>query len=386
MIIGIPKEILAGENRVAATPETVQNFVKIGFEVIVESMAGTGIFQPDEAYKTAGATIIKGADKLLAKSDIILKVKQPHFNQDMKKHEVEMLREGSILVAFLHPAAPENHKIVRLLGERNITSLTMDGIPRISRAQKMDALTSMSTVTGYKSVLIAANHLPKFVPMIGTVTGVIKPANFLIIGAGIVGLQAIATAKRLGGVVKAIDIRDDARREAASLGAKVLGFEVPPELAIGKGGYAKALPKEWLTKERETITSLLDDIDVIILCALIPGELAPMLITEEMVTRLKPGSVIIDVSIDQGGNCASTEPGKEVNKTGVTIYGLQNIPGSMPIDSTRLYASNIYYYVENMYKKGIGTLDLDDEIVKNSLVTYQGKIVHEGTLKAMGLS
>lgn len=384
MLVGIAKEILPGERRVAATPETVAKYLKMGFEVVVESGAGAGIFASDEEYKKAGARILDNVEELFAKADLILKVKQPYFNSKVGKTEVDMMREGGALITFLHPATPSNHEMIRALRDKNITSFTMDGIPRTSRAQRMDALTSMSTVTGYKSVLMAASYLPKFMPMIGTAIGAIKPAKALVIGAGVVGLQAIATAKRLGGVVEAIDIRENARTEAASLGAKVVGFEIPAELALGEGGYAKALPSEWVEKEREAIASHVEEADIIILSALVPGEIAPVLITEEMVAKKKPGSVIVDVSIDQGGNCALTESGTTVEKYGVIICGVANIPGSMPVHSSWLYANNMYYYVENLFKKGLDHFDLEDEIVKHSLVTHQGKIVFAGALKAMG--
>jgi NAD(P) transhydrogenase subunit alpha len=384
MLVGIPKEILPGERRVAAIPETVAKYLEMGFEVAVESGAGAGIFVSDEEYKKAGARIFTDVEELFAKADLILKVKQPYLNPKVGKTEESMMREGGALITFLHPATPSNHEMIKALRDKNITSFTMDGIPRISRAQRMDALTSMSTVTGYRSVLIAASHMPKFIPMIGTAIGAIQPAKVLVIGAGVVGLQAIATAKRLGGVVEAVDIRENARTEAASLGAKVVGFETPAELAIGEGGYARALTQEWLEKERKTIAPHIEEADIIILSALVLGEIAPVLVTEEMVAKKKPGSVIVDVSIDQGGNCAITESGSIVEKYGVTICGVANIPGSMPVHSSWLYANNMYYYVENLFKKGLDRFDMEDEIVKHSLVTYQGQIVFAGALKAMG--
>lgn len=384
MLVGIPKEILPNELRVAATPETVAKYIKLGFEVAVESGAGVGVFASDEDYKKAGARIVDDVQELFAKADVILKVKQPYFNSAVGKSEVSMLREGGALITFLHPAAPGNHDMIRALRDKNVTSFTMDGIPRTSRAQRMDALTSMSTVTGYKSMLIAASLMPKFVPMIGTAIGAIPPAKVLVIGAGVVGLQAVATAKRLGGVVEAIDIRANARQEAASLGAKVAGFEMPDEVAVGEGGYAKAVTGEWLEKERKGIAPNVAAADIIILSALVPGEVAPILITEEMVASKKPGSVIVDVSIDQGGNCAVTESGCTVNKHGVTVCGVANIPGSMAVHSSWLYANNMYYYVENLFKKGLDRFDLEDDIVKHSLVTYEGKIVFAGALRAMG--
>lgn len=384
MLIGIPKETLPEEKRVAAIPETVERYIRMGFEVAIESSAGDEIHCYDEDYKKAGAHIISDTDELFAESEVILKVKQPYFNEKTGKHEVEMMRDGGTLIAFLHPAAPSNHEMVRMLRDKNITSFTMDGIPRISRAQKMDALTSMSTVSGYKSVLIAAGRLRKIVPMIGTAIGTIRPANFLIVGTGVVGLQAIATAKRLGAAVKAVDIREDARRAATSLGVKVAGFDVPADLAIGEEGYAKALPADWLQKEREKLKPLVEEADAVILSALIPGEIAPVLVTEQMVTQMKPGSVIVDVSIDQGGNCDVTESGIIIEKYGVSICGVYNIPSSLAVHSSWLYANNLFYYVENLFKNGPGPLDLDDEIVRHSLVTHRGKIVYEGALKEMG--
>ncbi|MBA3008992.1 MAG: NAD(P) transhydrogenase subunit alpha [Proteobacteria bacterium] len=384
MLIGIPKEIMHKENRVAALPETVAKFKALGFNVIIETTAGTGAFTDDEAYLKAGAVIAKDAVEVFDKADIILKVKEPMFNKQFDKHEIDMLKENQMLITFLHPAAPSNHGDVKKLQDRNITAFTMDGIPRISRAQRMDPLTSMSAITGYKAIIIAAANFPKFIPMIGTSIGMIKPANILVIGTGVVGLQAIATGKRLGGVVKAIDIRPDAKKEAESLGVKVVGFDAPPELAVGEGGYAKALPEEWIEKERQELAPLVADSDIIVLSALVPGEVAQHLITKKMVESMKPGSVIIDVSIDQGGNCAMTDPGKEIIHEGVYICGIKNIPGSLPVHSSWLYANNLYYFVENLFKNGSNEFDLSDEIVRGALVTHKGKLYHEGTLKAMG--
>jgi len=383
MNIGIPKEIMPEEKRIAAIPETVQKFIKMGFNVLVETSAGEGIHCEDLEYEKAGARIMPDAESLYQNADVILKVKQPLYNEKSGRHEIELMKEKSILITFLHPAAPSNHEMIQKLRDKGIISFTMDGIPRISRAQTMDALTSMSTVTGYKSVLIAASYLPKFVPMITTAIGSIKPANFLVVGIGVVGLQALATIKRLGGVTTAVDIREDARKGAMSLGAKIGGFEAPEQLSIGKWGYAKALPSDWLEKERAALSPLVEEADVVILSALVPGEVAPILVTEEMLVRMKPGSVIVDVSIDQGGNCTSTEAGADIIKHGVLICGLQNIPGRIPVHATWLYANNIYHYVKTLFKNGLNDLDLEDEIVQNSLVTYQGKILYEGVLKAL---
>jgi len=383
MILGVAKEILDREKRVAAIPETVAEFVKLGFEVIVETGAGLGALKSDAEYEQAGAKIVGGPEEIFSKADVVLKVKQLCFNEKLGKHEADLIGDGKMLVTFLHPASPSSHEIVRKLQAKNVTSLTMDGIPRTSRAQRMDALTSMSTITGYKSVLIAANSFPKFIPIIGTAVGTVKPATFLIVGIGVVGLQAIATAKRLGGTVRAMDIREEARVGADSLGAEIVGFDVPADLAHGEGGYAKALPDEWLNKEREQLATLLEKTDILILSALVPGEVAPILITKEMIGMMKPGSVVMDISVDQGGNCAATHPGREIEVGGVVINGTWNIPGSMPVHASWLYANNLMHYMKNLFKNGVDAPDFDDDIVRHSLVTRDGKIVHAGALKAM---
>jgi len=385
MKLGVPKETLQNENRVAALPDSVAEYVKMGFEVLVEASAGTGAFVSDEQYVAAGARIVPDAAALFAESDIVIKVKQPHINETLGRHEAEMIREGSILVTFLHPAAPVNHDMIRVLRDRRVTSLTLDSIPRISRAQTMDALTSMSTVTGYKAVVMAAYRFPRIIPMIGTASGTLKPARFLIVGAGVVGLQAIATAKRLGATIKAVDISAAARSGAESLGAKVAGFDVPSEIALEEGtGYARALPAEWLEKERVALAPLVAEADIIVMSALVPGEVAPILITEEMVASMKPGSVIIDVSIDQGGNCALTEPGADAVRHGVFIGGRMNIPGSLPVDASWLYATNMVHFIKTLFPNGPGAPDLSDEIMQSALVTHEGAIVHHGARKAMG--
>ncbi len=384
MRIVVPKEILHAEKRVAAIPETVAKLRAKGFEVVVQAGAGEGIFIPDSEYEKAGARIEKDVERLFAEADVILKVKQPIFNEAAGKHEVDMMPKGCTLVTFLHPAAPDSHDMVRKLRDCSITSFTMDGIPRTSRAQRMDALTSMSTVTGYRAVLSAAEHLPRFMPMMGTAIGAIKPANVLVVGTGVVGLQAVATARRLGAVVKAWDIREAARTEAGSLGAKVAGFDVPQDLAIAPGGYAKLLPAEWLKKEQEAIQDLVAESDAVVLSALVPGSLAPIIVTRAAVNRMKPGSVIVDVSIDQGGNCELTQAGQEIVVHDVRICGLQNIPGRMAQHATWLYANNMFHYVDNLFKQVPGAPDLSDDIVRASLVTTGGKILFAPALAAMG--
>lgn len=385
MVIGVPKEIMVNENRVAATPETVQQYVSKGWTVIVERGAGEGSNFFDDEYKAKGAIIEDDVERLYEQADLILKVKEPLFNEEKNKHELDMMRKGQYLITFLHPASPSNHEMVRKMAQCGVISLTLDGIPRISRAQTMDALTSMSTCAGYKGIMMAANSLSKFVPQIFTAVGAIQPAKALVIGAGVAGLQAIATARRLGAVVYAADIRPEANEQAMSLGAKVIDLNIPSELAVGKGGYAKHLPEEWLVKEREQLAEMIRDMDIVFLSALVPNRQAPILVTEEMVKQMKPGSTIVDVSIDQGGNCAITPNGTSEVKHGVTIHGIKNIPGLIPETSTYMFAQNVFHLVNYLVKDDKIELDLDDEIVTSILVTNDNEIVHNGAREAMGI-
>ena len=281
MLIGIPKEIMHGERRVSAIPETVAKLVKDGAEVWVEKNAGEGAFFHDNQYVQAGAKIVDDVAVIYEKADVILKVKEPQFNHEKNLHEVDMMHAGQVLITFIHPASPVNHDMVRAMAKKGVVGLTLDGVPRITRAQSMDALTSMSTCAGYKGILLAANELPKFIPQIFSAVGMIKPINALIVGVGVGGLQALATAKRLGAVVYAADIRPAASEQAKSLGAKVIELGVPPEAAIGEGGYALPLSDEWLEKERAVLAAELPKMDIVFLSALVPSRIAPILITED---------------------------------------------------------------------------------------------------------
>lgn len=381
--IGIPKEILAGENRVAGTPETVKTLVGEGARVIVEQGAGEGAFFENDEYSRAGAEIESDVEKLYDSSDIIMKVKEPVMNEALNKHEVELLHKGQLLVTFLHPANPLNHKMVQDIAAKGIISLSLDSIPRISRAQSMDALTSMSTVAGYKAVISASTMLPKFFPMIGTAAGMIQPAKVFVVGAGVAGLQALATAKRLGAVSYAADVRPDAVEQAKSLGAKIIDTGIPPEKAVGEGGYAMHLEENLVEIERNAFKEIIKEVDVVILSALVPGKLAPILVSEEMVKSMNHGAIIEDISIDQGGNCALTESGKVIKKYDVTINGTKNIPGSVPVTATHMFAKNILNFVKILVKDGKVNIDQGDEIIKSALVTIDGKLVHEGALEAI---
>ena len=384
MIIGVPKEIMHDEARVAATPDSVKKYVADGHKVLVEKGAGVGALHADADYAAAGAIMCDTAQQVYDEAELILKVKEPLFNEQTQKHEVDMMHKGQYLITFIHPAAPVNHKMVKHMAEAGIISMAIEGVPRISRAQSMDALTSMSTCAGYKGILMAASDLKKFIPMMPTAAGMIKPCNVLIAGVGVAGLQALATAKRLGAKTYAIDIRPAAAEQATSLGAKLVDSGVDPALAIGQGGYALELPADVLAAERERIAKVLPDMDIVFLSALVPGRLAPTLITEDMVKTMKPGSVIVDIAIDQGGNCSITTPGVRDEKFGVILEGIKNIPGMLAESSTFMYAANMYNLVKYLTKDGTLNLDESDDIVSGMLTTKDGKVVHAGALAAMG--
>lgn len=383
MIIGIPKEIMPGEARVSASPETVKKYIAEGLTVLIEKNAGKGSYYFDEEYKEAGAQIVDSAEELFQKADLILKVKEPLFNHELNKHEVELMHKGQYLITFIHPASPVNHEMVKKLAVQGVISMTLDSVPRISRAQSMDALTSMSTCAGYKGVIMAANEMAEFIPPMFTAVGAMPPAKVFVIGVGVGGLQALATAKRLGATTYATDIRPAAIEQAQSLGAKIIDLGVPENLAIAEGGYAKALPEDWIEKEREKLREVIKEMDIVFCSALVPGKIAPILITKEMVEEMPKGSVLVDISIDQGGNCELTPPGKTERKYGVTLIGVKNIPGTLPKSSTWMFSQNIYNLVKFLTKNGKIELDMTDEIVKSILVTIDGKIVHAGALEAM---
>lgn len=375
---------MPGEKRVAAIPDTVGKMVSAGARVLVEAGAGAGAYIDDESFKEKGAEIISDVREIYKQASIIIKVKEPRYHEELGKHEAELFPENGVIISFLHPAHSVNHEGIKILAKRGITGYTLDGIPRISRAQQMDSLTSMSTVAGYKAVIFAANNLGRFIPMMPTSFGIIHPAQFLVIGTGVAGLQSIATAKRLGAKVKTLDIRPEANEQARSLGAENIEFDVPRELAVGEGGYARRLPREWYEQERKILTPHVAESDAVILSALIPGEVAPLIIDEPMIKKMKKGSVIVDIAVDQGGNCAITRCGEEFIYDGVTISGIMNIPATLPIDATNMFAQSTFNFLSYLLQDGTAKTDTSDEIIQSTLVTHGGRIVHHGTLMAMG--
>jgi H+-translocating NAD(P) transhydrogenase subunit alpha len=386
MIIGIPKEIMKGERRVAATPDTVKKLVSDGVQVLVEKGAGEGSFFLDDAYILAGAILKDNPKDLFSLSDVIFKVKEPQYNENLQIHEVDLMHKGQYLITFIHPASPVNHEMVKSLAKKGVIGLTLDSIPRISRAQSMDALSSMSTCAGYKGMLMAADDLSKFMPLIGTAVGMIKPSTVFVIGTGVAGLRAIATAKSLGAVVYSADIRPEANEQAKSLGAKIIETGVPAEIAVSPDGkHANKLSEKWLEIERENLKETILKADIVFCSALVQGKIAPILITEQMVKEMQNGSCIVDISIDQGGNCNVTKPGKRDIVHNVIIEGIKNIPGMLPTSSTWMYANNIYNLFKYLFSNGKINLDLKDEIMGSIVVCIDGEIVHQGTREAMGI-
>jgi NAD(P) transhydrogenase subunit alpha len=366
MIVGVPKERIAGERRVALVPELVPKLKQAGLEVSVEVGAGTDAGFPDPLYAEKGARL---DEEVLSRSDILLKVQPP------TGAETERMKEGALLIGFLQPYTPG--VAITGLARRGATAFAMELMPRISRAQSMDALSAMSTVAGYKAVLLAAEHLPKFFPLFMTAAGTVGPSKIFIIGAGVAGLQAVGTAKRLGAVIEAYDTRPAVREQVESLGGKFVELKLETRDAEAKTGYAKAQSEEFYQKQREMMLAHVAGADVVITTALVPGKKAPVLITEEMVRAMRPGSVIVDLAAEQGGNCALTEPGRDAVHHGVLILGPVNLPGTLPFHASQMYARTVTNYLHHLLKDGQIQLDLNDELTRGPLVTHQGQVVHE---------
>jgi NAD(P) transhydrogenase subunit alpha len=375
MKIAVPREIAPGERRVALTPDATATLAKAGLEVLVEAGAGGGAFHADAAFEKAGARIVADAATLYGQADVVLKVQKPTLE------EVDRLRERAVLVSFLQAlGSPE---LVQRLAARRITSFGMEGVPRISRAQKMDALSSQANLAGYKAVLIAAGSLAKFFPMLMTAAGTVFAARVLVIGAGVAGLQAIATARRLGAQVWGYDVRAAVKEQVESLGAKFLEFDLGIADAEDKGGYAKALSADAARRQQEMLAERTKDFDVVVTTALVPGRPAPRLVTKETVAGMRPGSVIVDLAAEAGGNCELTEADAVVVKHGVTIHGPTNLPATMPVHASQLYARNVTELLNEFVKKGELALDLDDEVIKGTCVTHDGKIVNDAVKAAV---
>jgi NAD(P) transhydrogenase subunit alpha len=361
MRVGVPKERAAGERRVALVPELAGRLVTSGFEVLVERGAGEAASFPDAAYEEAGARIV---DDVYGEADAVAKVQSP------SEDEVARLREGQVLVGFLQPLTdPEG---IARLAARGVTAFAMESIPRITRAQPMDALSSQATVSGYKATLTAAERLPKFFPMLMTAAGTVAPAKVLVLGAGVAGLQAVATARRLGAVVTGFDVRPVVREQIESLGANWLDLGIVGEET--EGGYAQELSEEQQRRQQEELEARLPEFDVVITTALIPGRAAPRLIPASAVAAMRPGSVIVDLAAEAGGNCELTEPGEEIVREGVTIVGPMNLPSSMPLHASQLYARNVSALLQHLAPEGELVLDFEDEITAGACVTRKEEV------------
>ncbi|MFN3467128.1 MAG: Re/Si-specific NAD(P)(+) transhydrogenase subunit alpha [Candidatus Brocadiales bacterium] len=374
MKIGIPSEIKGEETRVALVPSMVGELARLDAEVLVESGAGIRAHFSDEQYKEAGAQVLPDAPSLYRAADVVLKVQPPVFNEALKAHELDLMQEGATLIGFLSPVT--NRELVEGLLTRKITAFSMELMPRVTRAQGMDALTSMSTIAGYKAVLLATERLGKFFPLLMTAAGTIPPSTVLIIGAGVAGLQAIATARRLGARVEAFDTRPAVKEQVESLGARFVEMELPKETETA-GGYAREMSPEFIKKELEAIGSRLPRTDVVISTALVFGKKPPRLITEDMVKTMQEGSVIVDLAAEQGGNCELTEPGRVVQRYGVTILGPINLPASMPVHASQMYSRNVTNLVKHLYQTKDRQLDFNDEITRGCCVCRNGQLVSE---------
>jgi H+-translocating NAD(P) transhydrogenase subunit alpha len=374
--VWIPKEIAAGETRVAVTPETVKRYVKEGLDVAIEAGAGDPAFFADDRFKEVGARIATDAGTEWAQADLVLKVAPLGPNPKLGKDEAAALKAGATVIAFLSPH--KNVSMVRTFVDRKVTSLAMELVPRITRAQKMDALSSQASIAGYKAVLLAASRLPRYFPMLMTAAGTIPAAKVVIMGAGVAGLQAIATAKRMGAVVWVSDVRPAVKEQVESLGGKFIDLPMQ-ESGEGKGGYAKEMSKEFLEKQQAIISDHVSTADVVITTAQIPGRPAPRLVTAAMVQRMRPGSVIVDLAAEQGGNCELTEAGRDVVKHRVSILGQVNLPATLPVDASTLYARNVLELVLHVAKGGKLTFDLEDDVTKGTLLTHNGSVVHGPT-------
>lgn len=367
LTIGVPKETTAGERRVALVPEVAARLAKGGMEVVAETGAGEGAHYSDAAFEEQGARV--ASREAVFGADLLAKVQPPTDD------EIERLRDGQVLVGFLSPLdAPE---IAGKLAARGVTALSMELVPRISRAQKMDALSAMSSLGGYRAALLAATQLPKFFPLLTTAAGTIRPATVLVLGAGVAGLQAIATARRLGARVRAYDIREAVREEVQSLGATFVDLEFETQQAEDTGGYAKALAEEKQEQQTELLVPHIGQADVVITTALIPGRPAPLLITEEAVKAMESGSVILDLAAPNGGNCALTEPGETVTRYGVQILGPLNLPSEMAVHASQLYARTVAALIQEFVEEGTFQPDFEDEIFEGCCVTHGGEVVHE---------
>jgi NAD(P) transhydrogenase subunit alpha len=384
MIVGIVKESFPNEARVAMVPTLVPQLAKAGVEVVIESGAGDAAGFLDAEYSAKGAKVVPDRAEVFKTADLIAQVRALGANPEAGVADLDLMRSGQVVVGACEPLT--EHEATKKLADKGVTLFSMEMMPRITRAQSMDILSSMATIAGYKAVLLAANELPKMFPMMMTAAGTIAPAKVFVVGAGVAGLQAIASAKKLGAKVSAYDVRPAVKEQVESLGGKFVEFELETDSAEDAGGYAKELGEDFYRKQREMMLKVVADSDVVITTAAIPGKKAPILVTEEMVTGMHPGSVIIDLAAERGGNCELTKPGETVIHQGVKIVGPINIPTTIPYHASQMYAKNIATFLLHLVDEGSLKIDTEDEITEGTLITRDGKVVNTRVLEAMGAS
>jgi NAD(P) transhydrogenase subunit alpha len=378
--VGVPRENFPGERRVALVPRTCETLLKAKFEVVVETSAGESAGFPDEQYVARGARIASRGD-VFESSDIVLQARTLGANPEMGREDLPLLKSGQALIGFAEPltAIRESSDIA----ETGASLFALELVPRITRAQSMDALSSMASIAGYEAVLLGASTLPKLLPMMMTAAGTITPAKVLILGAGVAGLQAIATARRLGAVVSGYDLRSAVKEQVESLGAKFVVLNVDTAAAEGQGGYAKAMDEAFYKRQRELLAEVLREQDIVITTAAVPGRKAPILITAEMAEAMAPGSVIVDIAAERGGNCELTRPGEMVIHNGITILGPLNLPSRAPYHSSQMLGSNMASFLKLLVKDGALNVNLEDEIIRETLVTHSGKVVNPRVLEVI---
>ena len=383
MLAGVVKESLPGERRVALVPASVPPLVKDGWEVVIEPSAGAEAGFTDAAYQEKGARIAADRAEVFAQADVLLQVRALGANLEQGVTDLGLIRQGQVLIGFCDPlTAPA---AAQQIAARGGVLFAMELIPRITRAQSMDALSSMASIAGYKAVLLAAAALPKMFPMMMTAAGTISPSKVFVVGAGVAGLQAIASARRMGAVVEAYDVRPVVKEQVESLGAKFLDLPLETAAAQDQGGYAKQLDESVYARQRELMLKAMAANDVVITTAAIPGKKAPTLVTAEMVRAMAPGSVIVDLAAERGGNCELTRPGETVVEGGVTILGPTNLPATVPLHASQMYARNVVTFLSHLAKGGKFEFDLSDEITRDTLVTRDGEVVHPRVREALGL-
>jgi len=374
MIVGVPKEIYPGERRVALVPAVIPNLKKAGLEVHVEAGGGLQAGYPDSEYAAKGAKLVTSRAEIFESADIIVQFLCHGANDKNGREDLPLMRKGQVLVGFVRPLGTV--KTLEEIAERGVTAFSVEMIPRTTRAQSMDALSSMATICGYKAVLLAANTLPRMFPMLTTAAGTIAPARVLIIGAGVAGLQAIATARRLGGVASAYDMRPAAKEQVQSLGGRFVELPIEAKDAQDARGYGRAQDESFYQKQRELLGNTVAESDVVITAAVIPGKKSPVLVTKEMVERMAPGSVIVDLAAERGGNCELTKPDETTVAHGVTIIGEFNLAATVPYHASQLYARNVSAFLQHLAREGKLQLNLQDDIIRETMVTHEGEVVN----------